>query len=135
MRSRFNKRTNGNKLNINYFFIVKFVATIILLLILIFGIITELRNFSNIKQSEDDLIALAENNKDIVFEVEEVTLYSSASAKQSGNMKLNIFGFTDISFYVSNPKNLIIKSVKLSNFNFEPAPILRYTNTSDIKVL
>ena len=152
MRSRINKRTskpkknilsnlsnlsNLNNIEINYHFLIKLSVVIILYIILFFGMSSFLKRSIAIKQFENSIEEFAQNNSETIFEIKEITLYTSASAKKNAQTPtMDISTFTDISFYIDNPKNKIINSLKIENINIETEPeigepVINYKNPYD----
>ncbi len=131
MRSRVNKRIKKTKsfpkididIKINYSLIVKTLVTILLYVILFWGFGSlwsksiAIRNFGN------SMNEFAQKNSEVVFEVKDITFYTSASARSSSqSIGLDISTFSDISFNIDNPTGRVIKSLTISNFSFDPAP-------------
>lgn len=63
-----------------------------------------------------------EANSQIPFSIDTVTLYHSATATQNTEIKktfmLNIHQFTDISFNINNPENIVIKKLWIDNITY-----------------
>ena len=141
MRSRINKRSSNKKKNvaenlknkvsnieIDYTFILKLIATILLYIILFFSFSGFCQRTYAAKQFEDSIDSFAKKNSDTLFEIKDVILYTSASAK-SGSVQasMDISAFTDIAFYITNPKNKKIDSLVIDNIKVDPAPELGTT--------
>ncbi len=93
MRSRFHKRVNNSKSDNNLFFIVKIAFAILLYFILFFGIRNITSKLIAFGKFEDDIDSFNQKNSEKIFDIKEITLYSSATAKeseQSRNLGLNI---------------------------------------------
>lgn len=132
MRSRQNKRNFKPKQNfainfeIDYALLLKTIITLALYIIIFIAISSFLKRSYAISQFEESIEKFAQKNQDTTFEVKEITLYSSATAKSGEqNRGLDISVFTDISFNIDNPKMKTIKSLQLSNFDIAPIPELR----------
>lgn len=73
---------------------------------------------------ENDMENFYQLNSEKLFSIEKITLYHSATAKQNNNIKksflLDIYQFTDISFYITNDKNTIIKEFYIDNISCIP---------------
>ena len=149
MRSRVNKRTHKEKkiipdiankitnIEINYVFLLRLAITILLYVILFFGITNFSQRAIAISKFESNIESFAQKNSDTLFEVTEMTLYSSASArKNSQTVGMDISTFTDISFNISNLKNMKVNSLKISNISIDTVPeigtaVLNYKNPFD----
>ena len=131
MRSRFHKRITGSKSKIEPIFLIK-ILILILLYILFFILLKNICvRIITVKQFEKEITEFANKNKETVFEIKEITYYSSAYAKQSEDTpqiwSIDISQFTDISFSISNPKGKLIQSMEINNIEFSPFPSLRHT--------
>ena len=133
MRSRVNKRVKKTKsipkididIKINYRLIVKTLITILLYVILFLGFGSLWSKSMAIRNFGNSVNEFALKNSEVVFEIKDITFYTSASAKSSSQgFGLDISTFSDISFNIDNPTGRIIKSLTISNFNFDPAPEL-----------
>lgn len=127
MRSRIRKRNNKLKLKIEPTLFIK----ILLILVLYFSFFFLLHyicktHFINY-EFEKDITEFANKNEETVFEISEITLYSSANAKFNSNLNLNISHFCDISFYIANVKNQVIQTLKIDDIKFTTIPDVRYT--------
>ncbi len=132
MRSRINKRvskSNGNiknlfkNIEIDYIFLTKIACIVILYVIIFFGMSSFFMRSIAIKSFENSVENFAVKNLDTVFEIRDVLLYTSASAKNNEqNIGMNISTFTDISFNIDNPKGKTINSLKIDNLNIYSAP-------------
>lgn len=73
-------------------------------------------------------------NSQKIFSIDSVTLYHSANAKQNTDIKksfvLDIYQFTDISFYITNEKSTIIKEFYIDNISCIPT----YENSDTVFV-
>lgn len=73
---------------------------------------------------ENDMENFYQLNSEKLFSIDKITLYHSASAKQNSDIKksflLDIYQFTDISFYITNKKNIIIKEFYIDNISCIP---------------
>lgn len=128
MRSRIHKRANRTNFKIEPIFLIK-ILLIVGLYIIFFLLLTHIVNgFSTNRNFEKGITAFAYKNQETIFEVSEITLYSSAGAtSDNNNLGLNISQFTDISFNISNPKNKVIKSFEIKDIEFNPIPDARYS--------
>lgn len=129
MRSRIRKRNNRAKLRIEPLFLVK-ILLILVLYFLFFALLNYIcKSYFTNYEFEKDITEFATKNKETVFEISEITLYSSANAKLNSeshqNLNLNISHFCDISFYISNIKNQVIQTLKIDDIEFTTIPETR----------
>lgn len=129
MNSRFKKTKRVRKkqnlvdkvnkpLCIKTFFTLFFIFIFILLLNHILSVQSIILAF------EKDMENFYKLNSEKVFSIDEITLYHSANAKQNTSIKksfaLDIYQFTNISFYITNSKNTIIKEFYIDNISYSP---------------
>ena len=124
MNSRFkkSKRIRKNKsflVNIHKPFLLKIFSTLVLFIVLIL-LLNYTWSVHSIRISfEKDMTEFYALNSETLFSIDSITLYHSANAKQNTNIKksfvLDIYQFTDISFQITNKKNLIIKDFYIDN--------------------
>lgn len=126
MRSRFHKRINRSKLKIEPIFLIK-ILLIIGLYIIFFMLLANIISGIYVNcEFEKNISEFAEKNRETVFEISEITLYSSANAKlnasSQSNLRLDISQFTDIYFKVSNFQNKVIQSLSIKDIEFTTFP-------------
>lgn len=132
MRSRMHKRLTVSNPKVKYLFIAKIFVIVLLYIILYFLLEEVYQRFNNVLQLEKDIETFASKNQETVFEINEITYFSSANAKPNDDIKkdwsIDISQFTDISFFISNPSNQIIKSLEIKDVEFYKTPSVRYTS-------
>lgn len=130
MRSRIHKRIKRSNVKIEPIFLLKHVLIVFMYFIIFISLDDIISRAVAIQQFEKDIDEFAMKNTETIFEIKEITLYSSANARintQSANLGIDISQFADVSFYISNPKGKVIKSLKISNITFNPIPEIRDT--------
>lgn len=126
MHSRFDKRTNHSNFKIEPIFLIKLLLIVVLYIIFFLLLNYIVSGFIANNEFGRDITAFADKNRETVFEINEIILYSSANAKVNGqanqNWSLDISQFTDLSFTISNPKNKVIQSLVIKDIEFSPVP-------------
>lgn len=130
MRSRFHKRIQRSSWKVEPILLLK-IGIIIILYSIFFLMLNYIITRVMMKEEfEKELASFASKNQETIFEIGEITLYSSAAAKENTqspqNWSLDITQFTDISFSISNPKNKLIQSLEITDITFNPTPEIRY---------
>lgn len=141
MRSRFNvskrvKKINSfkkyyNKVksffqNINQTIVIKFTLFVILFIIFVALLIYIYKNYRIRSSFEQDILQFEQLNSKTLFNIDNIILYSSASASNSVNSKskIDISQFTDISFTIQNIENRKIVDFYICDINFSKTPEL-----------
>ena len=121
--------------NLDRIILLKSVLLIILLVILFFIAQTVLKNYLIRNGFEQNILEFASLNQETLFEVTNLTLYSSANAidSEDGNGRIDISQFTDISFHINNIANRKITAFSISDIQFSTPPemgnpVLHYKN-------
>ena len=108
-----------NKNNINLF--LKTFSTLICIFIFIMLLNHIASFFSNKIIFENEMEKFYQLNSQKIFTIDEINLYNSANAKQNTDIKksfiLDIYQFTDISFYITNKKNIIVREFYIDNIS------------------
>ena len=109
---------------------------ILILLILVFVFLflsyTVSRAYINKVSFENDVISIASKNDEIIFTIDNITLFSSANAsseiQSNSALKLNnLYQFTDMALFISPGTNNLtnkntLKQVFINNINFAKTP-------------
>lgn len=112
--------------NLDKVILLKSVLFIVLFALFLGLFITVCGNYKLKTEFERDVLEFANLNSETVFEIDNITLYSSANATASsdGNGRINISQFTDISFTVKNIKNKKIEEFSIADIDFTTLPEL-----------
>ncbi len=124
-------------------FSVLFIVCIIILVFLIFNVFQMI----NCKEClENSVLAFAEKNEKVIFNIDKTTLFSSADTKNKTSSVTNftienLYQFTDIALYINNNSTELteentLKSLSISNIQFLKMPeigqaSLYYKNLND----
>lgn len=81
MRSRFNKRITRYKPKVEPEFLIKISITILLYIILFFGLSSIFKRSIAIKEFENSMNEFSAKNSETIFEISEINFYSSAAAE------------------------------------------------------
>lgn len=127
--SSFEKYLNKTKQfvqNIDKIILLKSVLFVVLFALFLVLFITVYGNYKLKSEFERSVLEFANLNSETAFEIDNITLYSSASATASsdGNGRIDISQFTDISFTVKNLKNKKIEEFSIVDISFSTLPEL-----------
>lgn len=139
MRSRFNgskrvrrtspfeKYLNKTKqflINLDKVVVTKSALFLVLIVVFLFLLTTVYGNYRLKAGFERNVVEFAALNSETLFEIDDITLYSSANGTPSadGNGRIDISQFTDISFNIKNIKNRKIQELSIMNITFPTAP-------------
>lgn len=124
--------TKQNKLSIKPLIIIG----IIIILIIILSFISQkvYNNLLSKKQFENSIISFAEKNKETIFSINKITIFSSSDSKNKTSSPTNytienLYTYTDIALFINNnsEENTLentLKSLKISNIKFTKLPKL-----------
>lgn len=112
--------------NLDKVILFKSVLFVVLFVLFLVLFVTVYGNYKSKREFEDSVIEFAKLNSETVFEIDNLTLYSSASATDSsdGNGRIDISQFTDISFTIKNIKNKKIEEFSIVDISFSTLPEL-----------
>lgn len=127
--SSFEKYLNKTKQfvqNLDKIILLKSVLFVVLFALFLVFFITVYGNYKLKSEFERSVLEFANLNSETAFEIDNITLYSSASATASsdGNGRIDISQFTDISFTVKNLKNKKIEEFSIVDISFSTLPEL-----------
>ena len=121
------KNLDKKKIILTIITIILFIIVLILCYLLLYKYVLK-RNFEN------SALDFSDKNQETIFEINNVTFFSSCDAKNksasSSNFTLeNLYQYTDMAFFITSPKeekNLenTLKSVYIDNINFTKLPTL-----------
>lgn len=120
----------SKKLVIDIGKMIKFIAIILIVILVLVFIFVNTRNFIGNKKFEKDLLKISEQNKDAMFKISKIILYSSAYTIDNSDRNLlqdlDIHHFTDIAIYIDNTSYVehlssenTIKEVYIDNINID----------------
>lgn len=127
--SSFEKYLNKTKQfvqNLDKIILLKSVLFVVLFALFLVLFITVYGNYKLKSEFERSVLEFANLNSETAFEIDNITLYSSASATASsdGNGRIDISQFTDISFTVKNLQNKKIEEFSIVDISFTTLPEL-----------
>ena len=121
------KNLDKKKFILTIITVILFIIVLILCYLLLYKYVLK-RNFEN------SALDFSDKNQETIFEINNVTFFSSCDAKNksasSSNFTLeNLYQYTDMAFFITSPKeekNLenTLKSVYIDNINFTKLPTL-----------
>ena len=128
------KKKKSNFKNLDKKKIILTIITIILFIIVLILCYLLLYKYVLKRNLENSALDFSDKNQETIFEINNVTFFSSCDAKNksasSSNFTLeNLYQYTDMAFFITSPKeekNLenTLKSVYIDNINFTKLPTL-----------
>ena len=128
------KKKKSNFKNLDKKKIILTIITIILFIIVLALCYLLLYKYVLKRNLENSALDFSDKNQETIFEINNVTFFSSCDAKNksasSSNFTLeNLYQYTDMAFFITSPKeekNLenTLKSVYIDNINFTKLPTL-----------
>ena len=131
MKEKINKKNLIKK-------IIYISIIIILTIILVFLFQKIYNNLLHKKTFENSVISFAENNKETIFTINKIVLFSSCDSKNKTSSATNftienLYAYTDIAIFIDNnsEENTLentLKNVKISNIKFTKEPTIGKAN-------
>ena len=128
------KKKKSNFKNLDKEKIILTIITIILFIILLILCYLLLYKYVLKRNLENSALDFSDKNQETIFEINNVTFFSSCDAKNksasSSNFTLeNLYQYTDMAFFITSPKEEknfenTLKSVYIDNINFTKLPTL-----------
>ncbi len=124
------KEKTKNKVSIKQIIII----SIIIILIIVLSIISKkiYNNLLSKKNFENSVISFAEKNKETIFSINKIILFSSSDSKNKTSSATNytienLYTYTDMALFINNnsEENTLentLKSLKISNIKFTKLP-------------
>ena len=126
MKKRIKTKNKSNNIKTKIILSIIFFILVTCLIFLGFKIINTYKNKSDFEQS---VISFSEKNENVIFSVEEITLFSSADSKNKTSSKNhftieNLYQYTDIAFFIKSSEELkteknTLKNLYIDNINIE----------------